>query len=158
MEGLGVLQGNIRGMMQPNCLLMNAIGHPLGLLDQHYWTRKGGKDFVGKESLKWTNGLTIVNEHLGTNAKKVVLVQAREAAIFDFFNAAQGAALALVKIVGFAPTKKQPLPRVKILTQALERFYFMKRGLCEVRQNPYKISYWEGRKVAFVLHHQPQGS
>ena len=96
MEGLGVIQGNIRGIMQHNCLLMNELGYPLGLLDQQYWTRKGGKDFAGKESLKWTNGLKTVNKHLGTNAKKVVLVQDREADIFDFFKAERGAAVELL--------------------------------------------------------------
>lgn len=36
--------------------------------------------------------------------------------------------LALVKLVGFTPSKKQPLPGVKVLASALERFYFMKLG------------------------------
>jgi hypothetical protein len=36
--------------------------------------------------------------------------------------------LALAKVVGFAPSKKQPLPGVKVLAQALERLYFIKLG------------------------------
>jgi Transposase DDE domain len=87
MAGLGAIQGNVKGIMQHNVLLMNELGHPLGLVDQQYWTRKGGKDFGGKESLKWGNGLEAVNKHLGTSEKKVVLVQDREADIFDFFRA-----------------------------------------------------------------------
>ncbi len=96
MEGLGVIQGNIKGIIQHNCLLLNELGHPLGLLDQQYWTRKGGKDFLGKESLKWTNGLKMVNKHLGTSSKKVVLVQDREADIFDFFKAERSASVELL--------------------------------------------------------------
>jgi hypothetical protein len=38
------------------------------------------------------------------------------------------ATLALVKIVGFTPSQKQPLPGIKVLAQALERFYFIKIG------------------------------
>lgn len=36
--------------------------------------------------------------------------------------------LALVKLAGFAPSKKQPMPGIKILAQALERFYYIKLG------------------------------
>jgi hypothetical protein len=87
MAGLGAIQGDVRGIMQHNVLLMDDLGHPLGLLGQQYWTRKGGRDFGGKESLKWANGLGAVNRHLGASGKKVVLVQDREADIFDFFRA-----------------------------------------------------------------------
>ncbi len=66
---------------------MNELGQPLGLIDQQYWTRKGSKDFVGKESLKWSNGLKSVNKQLKELDKKVVLVQDREADIFNFFKA-----------------------------------------------------------------------
>jgi hypothetical protein len=38
------------------------------------------------------------------------------------------AVLALVKIFGFAPSKKQPFPGIKVLAQALERLYFIKVG------------------------------
>ena len=36
--------------------------------------------------------------------------------------------LALGKLVGFAPSEKQPLPGVKVLATALERFFFIKLG------------------------------
>jgi hypothetical protein len=36
--------------------------------------------------------------------------------------------LALGKIVGFAPSRKQPFPGIKVLAQALDRFFFIKTG------------------------------
>jgi hypothetical protein len=42
------------------------------------------------------------------------------------------ATLALVKLVGFAPSKKQPLPGVKVLATAIERFFFVKQGAAAV--------------------------
>ena len=42
------------------------------------------------------------------------------------------ATLALGKLVGFAPSKKQPLPGVKLLATAIERFYFAKQGAAAV--------------------------
>jgi hypothetical protein len=34
----------------------------------------------------------------------------------------------LAALVGFARSKKQPLPGVKVLAQAIERFYYVKLG------------------------------
>jgi hypothetical protein len=96
MDGLGVIQGKLKGIMQHNLLLMNELGQPLGVIDQQYWTRKGGKDFEGKESLKWTNGLEAVNTHLGESRQKVVLVQDREADIFNFFKAKRASSVELL--------------------------------------------------------------
>ena len=89
MEGLGYLRQGIRGIIQHNVFLVNELGLPLGILDQQYWTRQGGLPFKGdKESQKWFNGLEAVNEHLGgPGAQKVVVVQDREADIFNFFQA-----------------------------------------------------------------------
>jgi hypothetical protein len=95
-EGLGVIQGNVKGVIQHNVLLMNELGSPLGLIDQQCWTRKGGKDFEGKESLKWLNGLKAVNTHLSECDKKVVLVADREADIFHFFKAKRAAFVELL--------------------------------------------------------------
>ena len=96
MEGLGVIQGKLKGIMQHNILLMSELGQPLGVIDQQYWTRKGDKDFEGKESLKWTNGLEAVNTHLGKSRQKVVLVQDREADIFNFFKAKRASSVELL--------------------------------------------------------------
>ena len=43
-------------------------------------------------------------------------------------NTVKDAVLALGKIVGFAKSKSQPLPGVKLLAQAFERFYYIKLG------------------------------
>ncbi|MBK8444002.1 MAG: hypothetical protein IPL35_11580 [Sphingobacteriales bacterium] len=45
-------------------------------------------------------------------------------------------ALALGKIMGFAPSKKQPFPGAKVLAQALERLHFMKLGFFASRLKP----------------------
>ena len=42
------------------------------------------------------------------------------------------ATLALTQLVGFAPSKKQPLPGVKVLATAIERFFFVKQGAAAV--------------------------
>ena len=38
------------------------------------------------------------------------------------------ATLALVKLAGFAPSKRQPMPGIKVLAQSLERFHYIKFG------------------------------
>lgn len=42
------------------------------------------------------------------------------------------ATLALARLVGFAPSKKQPWPGVKVLATAIERFFFVKQGAAAV--------------------------
>ncbi len=42
------------------------------------------------------------------------------------------ATLALAQLVGFAPSKKQPWPGVKVLATAIERFFFVKQGATAV--------------------------
>ena len=44
------------------------------------------------------------------------------------------ATLALTRLVGFAPSKKQPWPGVKVLAIAIERFFFVKQGAAAVAQ------------------------
>jgi hypothetical protein len=88
MQGLGTLQGEVKGVLQHNVLLLNQKGVPLGLIDQQYWSRQQTSlPFKGKESLKWSKGLKAVNKRLGAMTNKVVLVQDREADIFSFFKA-----------------------------------------------------------------------
>lgn len=38
------------------------------------------------------------------------------------------ATLALAKLAGFAPSKRQPMPGIKVLAQSLERFHYVKLG------------------------------
>jgi hypothetical protein len=87
MEGLGKIQGKVKGIMQHNLLCISELGIPLGLLGQEYWSRESTKEYEGKESQKWEKGLKIVNNELGNIDKKVVLIQDREADIFSFFQA-----------------------------------------------------------------------
>jgi hypothetical protein len=87
MEGLGKIQGKVKGIMQHNLLCISELGIPLGLLGQEYWSRESTKEYEGKESQKWEKGLKIVNDELGNIDKKVVLIQDREADIFSFFQA-----------------------------------------------------------------------
>ena len=86
MEGLTELQKGVKALLQHNTFCMTESGHALGLLDQYHWVRKG-KNAFSVESQKWFRGLEAVNRHLGYLEKQVVLVQDREADIFDFFKA-----------------------------------------------------------------------
>lgn len=88
MEGLGFIQGNLKGIIQHNLLLTSEAKIPLGLLHQQHWTRNGGLPFDGeKESEKWINGLKQVNDLSKKVDKSIVLVQDREADYYDFFTA-----------------------------------------------------------------------
>lgn len=103
MEGLGSIQGNIKGLVQHNCLAVSDSGIPLGLIYQRSWTR-GGLYALEKESQKWFEGLEAVNEHLACLAKPVVLVQDREADIFDFFQAQRAEGVELLVRVHYNRT------------------------------------------------------
>lgn len=97
MKGLGKIQGQIKGIMQHNLLALSETGIPLGLLGQDYWSRESSHSYPGKkESEKWGKGLQIVNRELGGTAKKVVLMQDREADIFAFFQAERAAGVELL--------------------------------------------------------------
>ncbi|RZM76653.1 IS4 family transposase [Leptolyngbya iicbica] len=89
MSGLGVIQGQVRGLMQHNVLLMDEGGLPLGIVDQQYWTRGGAMDWPTsqKESQKWFNGLAAVNQQAQGSDKRWVVTGDRESDIFDFFKA-----------------------------------------------------------------------
>ena len=96
MEGLGIIQQKTLGILQHNVLVMNEKGNPLGLIYQKYWSRSNDQittikpyDEKGeqKESQKWLDGLCSVNEHLKDIEKTKVLIQDREADIYDFFKA-----------------------------------------------------------------------
>ncbi|HIK54941.1 MAG TPA: IS4 family transposase, partial [Synechococcales cyanobacterium M55_K2018_004] len=91
MRGLGTIQGDVRGVMQHNVLLLNESGLPLGILDQQYWTRQGAKDWPTdeKESQKWLNGLSAINRQASGTNKHWVSVSDRESDIFCFFKAAR---------------------------------------------------------------------
>lgn len=86
MEGLGIIWGNIEGIMQHNALALNEQGIPQGIMYQKYWSRNGAKDFEGVEGAKWEEGLSAVNKHLAGVDNTVVVVPEREADIFDFLS------------------------------------------------------------------------
>ena len=108
MEGLGPIQGSVKGIIQHNTLAADEQGVPLGLLHQHNWTRTGAGAFEN-ESEKWFEGLEAVNQHLGSIDKSVVLVQDREADIFAFFKAKRAKNVDLVVRV-FQRRKLEVLP------------------------------------------------
>lgn len=89
LSGLGVIQGKLQGLMQHNVLLCDDSGLPLGLLAQQYWTRQGGMDLPPdvKESQKWFNGLSAVNQQAKGSDKRWVVTCDREGDIFEFFKA-----------------------------------------------------------------------
>lgn len=100
MDGLGVLQGNIRGILQHNVLAINEVGVPLGLVYQHHWSRgeQSAKPFDGAvESEKWLNGLAATNAFAKkVPHKTVVSVQDREGDVWDLFKAERAKNVALV--------------------------------------------------------------
>ena len=110
MAGLGVIQGKIQGLMQHNVLLCDEGGLPLGLLDQQYWTRQGDMDWPAdkKESQKWFNGLSAVNQQAHESEKHWVVTCDRESDIFDFFKAERAPNVDLLVRV-FQPRKVEVL-------------------------------------------------
>ena len=120
MEGLGRIQGSIKGIVQHNALALDEQGIPLGLIYQRNWTRKGANAF-DCESSKWFEGLKATNAQLGHLDKSVVLVQDREADIFDFFKAPRAKNIDLIVRV-FQKRKLEVLPdqEVASLHKAIE--------------------------------------
>jgi hypothetical protein len=96
MAGLGKIQGKVKGLMQHNLLAISERGIPLGILGQEYWSRESSQNYQGKESEKWLRGLAAVNQELGERAKKVVLIQDREADIYEFFQAERAGSVELM--------------------------------------------------------------
>ena len=98
MQGLGIIQGNTRGLMQHNIMLMSQTGQPLGIMGQKYWTREGAIDLrpSEKESQKWQKALALINQKASQFQQKVVLVEDREADIFSFFKAQRQANVELL--------------------------------------------------------------
>lgn len=89
MEGVGKIQGKIKGVMQHNMMLMSEQGRPLGIIAQKSWTRQGGIDLKEEEkkSEKWEQALALINQKAPQIQQNVVLVEDREADIFSFFKA-----------------------------------------------------------------------
>ncbi len=89
MSGLGVIQGQVRGLMQHNVLLIDEGGLPLGIVHQQYWTRDGAMDWPShqKESQKWFNGLAAVNQQAQGSEPRWVVTCDRESDIFEEFKA-----------------------------------------------------------------------
>lgn len=125
LQGMGYLQGHIKGVHQHNVLLLNQQGLPLGLLDQQYWSRHGAVDFEGTESLKWHRGLKATQERLADCGKPVVLVQDREADVFSFLAAERPEWLSLLVRVHWPRQMRvldggEPLGPTLSLSQAAE--------------------------------------
>lgn len=108
MEGLGAIQGSVKGIVQHNALAVNENGVPMGVIYQRNWTRSGANAFEN-ESEKWFEGLRATNEQLGQLNKPVILVQDREADIFDFFKAPRAENVDLVVRI-FQRRKMEILP------------------------------------------------
>lgn len=43
MQGLGWIQGHVKGIMQHNLLAISELGIPLGVLGQEYWSRQSSQ-------------------------------------------------------------------------------------------------------------------
>ena len=89
--GLGRLRKHSRGILVHSCLAVSVDGRPLGLLDQHQWTRDSPEPIAStrrsrptaeKESQRWIDMITSVEAQLRT---PTVVVADCEADIFDVF-------------------------------------------------------------------------
>jgi len=96
-KGLGHIgNGETRGFMQHNTLIVTPDGLPLGVLDQRTWTRakkekkkyKKPENIEEKESFKWLEALTKTVKRTPKDTE-VITVCDREADIFEFFVAAE---------------------------------------------------------------------
>ena len=120
MEGLGKLQGEVKGVLQHNVLTMNEHGTPLGLLHQYNWTRQG-PNALEVESQKWFQGLAAVNRSAAQIGKRMILVQDREADIFDFFKAPRHEQVELVVRICQARKVQVPNQRTASLVESISQ-------------------------------------
>lgn len=98
LEGLGPIgdQGNAHGFLVHSALAIDPEGLPLGVLSQQSWVRdkqhsgqakqRRKRNFADKESAKWLQALREVENALPTGTR-ALLLQDREADVFDFFAA-----------------------------------------------------------------------
>jgi hypothetical protein len=130
MKGLGKIQGSVKGILQHNALAIDeAGGIPLGMIYQHNWTREGANEYE-VESDKWFKGLQAVNDHLGDLDKTVVVVQDREADIFDFFKAPRARNVELVvRVCQRRKLEVLPEQQVADLYTAIEQLPLL--GTCQ---------------------------
>lgn len=132
-KGLGMIQGDVKGILQHNALAIDESGGiPLGMIYQCNWTRQeeGAREFE-VESDKWFKGLQAVNDHLGDIGKSVVVVQDREADIFDFFKAPRAEKVdLLVRICQPRKLEIQATHQIAGLYSAIEKLPEL--GACRV--------------------------
>jgi hypothetical protein len=62
MDGLGIIQGNTRGLVQHNMLLLSERGLPLGLLQQHSLDKGRGTRFSRRREREWQMGKGIASD------------------------------------------------------------------------------------------------
>lgn len=106
-EGLGPLgdHANARGFLVHSALAIHPNGTPLGVLSQQSWVRdkaqrgpalkRGKRPAADKESGKWLAALRHVEKALPAGTK-ALLIQDREADVFDFFAAPRRAGMDLL--------------------------------------------------------------
>jgi len=134
MSGLGMIQGNVRGLMQHNVLLLEDSGRPLGLLDQQYWTRQGAMDWPSeqKESQKWFNALAAVNGQAKASSQRWVVTCDREGDIFEFFKAERAANVDLLLRV-FQPRRVEVLSSGRVCSLSTVAAHLDDHGTYQVQ-------------------------
>ncbi len=150
MSGLGVIQGKVRGLMQHNLLLIDEDGLPLGVIDQQHWTRDGGAmDWPAhqKESQKWFNGLSALNQQAQGSNKRWVVTCDRESDIFEFFKAPREPNVDLLVRV-FQPRRVEvaaagkvcPLPAVAAHLDDYGRYTVQIERQCEGKRRTVELT------------------
>jgi len=106
-EGLGLIgdKTSQRGFLIHSALALSSAGVPLGLLHQQSWVRdpdafgtakeRRKRAFEDKESHKWQEAVKDIEKALPESVKALV-IQDREADIFDFFAASRRASIGLL--------------------------------------------------------------
>jgi len=106
-QGLGPISDkkHLLGFFVHSSLAMTRQGVPLGLLHQNSWARDPNEIGIGKqryqrayadkESHKWLHAMRDVEKKL-SSAQKAVLIQDREADVFEFFSAPRKEGLDLI--------------------------------------------------------------
>lgn len=107
LEGLGPIgdAGNASGFLVHSALAIDPEGIPLGVLSQQSWVRdkqqqgqakqRRQRALEDKESVKWLTALRQVEKALPENTR-ALLIQDREADIFEFFAAKRRAGIDLL--------------------------------------------------------------
>lgn len=147
--------GHRRGLLVHSVLLASVAGVPLGLLDQHVWTRdpasqgkakdRRKKETAEKESQRWLDAMQIVEERL-PEAVEVIHVADREADIYDLLALQRRPNSQVVIRVGH---NRRVEHAMRYLWEAMHQAPIAGEILLEVRPQPHRAARLATLRVRF---------